>query len=66
MMAQDRATTREADQGTDRGDQRPGTASPSEMAQQSRRGYDAAPQKFVRLTGSHLAKPRANRNGVTE
>lgn len=32
--------------------------SAGEMAQQSRRGVDAAPQMFVRLTGSHLARPR--------
>jgi len=36
------------------------------MALQSRRGYEAAPQMFVRLTGSHLAKPRAGRAIVTE
>ena len=29
------------------------------MAMQSDRGYEAAPQTFVRLTGSHLTKPRA-------
>jgi len=28
------------------------------MAMQSDRGYEAAPQMFVRLTGSHLARPR--------
>ncbi len=68
MMAQDRATARDADQPTDRGDQRPGrssTTSPGAMAQQSRRGFEAAPQMFVRLTGSHLAKPRASREPVT-
>jgi len=69
MMAQDRATPREADQRTDRGDQPPVRSDPtsgSEMALQSSRGYEAAPQMFVRLTGSHLAKPRAGRTVVTE
>ncbi|TFV49873.1 hypothetical protein E4K65_06825 [Bradyrhizobium niftali] len=69
MMAQDRATTREADQGTDRGDQRAVRSlatSPGEMALQSSRGFEAAPQMFVRLTGSHLAKPRVSRTAVTE
>jgi hypothetical protein len=28
------------------------------MALQSHRGYEAAPQMFVRLTGSRLSKPR--------
>ncbi|MCP3369038.1 hypothetical protein [Bradyrhizobium cajani] len=68
MMAQDRATMRDADQCTDRSDQRqirsPAT-SPGEMALQSSRGYEAAPQAFVRLTGSHLAKPRGCRAVVT-
>ncbi|MGX1322289.1 hypothetical protein AB7M17_005742 [Bradyrhizobium sp. USDA 377] len=69
MMAQDRATPREADQRTDRGDQRPARSratSANEMAQQSSRGFEAAPQMFVRLTGSHLAKPRVSRERVTE
>ncbi|MDA9509519.1 hypothetical protein XI09_33770 [Bradyrhizobium sp. CCBAU 11386] len=69
MMAQDRATRREADQGTDRGDQRAGRSPatpPGEMALQSSRGFEAAPQMFVRLTGSHLAKPRVSRTAVTE
>ena len=69
MMAQDRATTREADQWTDRGDQRAAHASvksAGEMALQSNRGFEAAPQAFVRLTGSHLAKPRVSRAAVTE
>jgi hypothetical protein len=39
----------------------PGANSPGAMALQSDRGYDAAPQMFVRLTGSHLARPRASR-----
>ncbi|MDA9402011.1 hypothetical protein [Bradyrhizobium sp. CCBAU 45389] len=69
MMAQDRATPREADQRTDRGDQRlvrSRATSANEMALQSSRGFEAAPQMFVRLTGSHLAKPRVSREGVTE
>lgn len=68
MMAQDRAVPREADQRTDRGDQRAvrSSATPSgEMALQSSRGFEAAPQMFVRLTGSHLAKPRASHPAVT-
>lgn len=69
MMAQDRATRREADQRTDREDQRPvrsPATSPGEMVLQSSRGFEAAPQMFVRLTGSHLAKPRVSRAAVTE
>ncbi|MBR0844306.1 hypothetical protein JQ607_29245 [Bradyrhizobium liaoningense] len=69
MMAQNRATMRDADQCRDRADQRqirsPAT-SPGEMALQSSRGDEAAPQTFVRLTGSHLAKPRGGRAVVTE
>jgi hypothetical protein len=57
MMAQDRASARDADQSTDRADQT--AQSHGAMALQSRRGFEAAPQAFVRLTGSHLAKPRA-------
>lgn len=30
------------------------------------RGFEAAPQAFVRLTGSHLVKPQAGRVFVTE
>ncbi|TWI06590.1 hypothetical protein LPJ38_22790 [Bradyrhizobium daqingense] len=69
MMATDRATTREADQRTGRGDQgsvRGSAKSTGEMALQSNRGFEAAPQTFVRLTGSHLAKPRASRAVVSE
>ncbi|MGY8631523.1 hypothetical protein RAD15_03375 [Bradyrhizobium sp. 14AA] len=69
MTAEDRAAPRDADQRTDRGDQRPvrGSATSSgEMALQSSRGFEAAPQTFVRLTGSHLAKPRTGRAVVTE
>ncbi len=65
MPAEHRATTRAADHWTDRGDQRPSTA-PVAMALQSSRGYDAAPQMFVRLTGSHHAQMRASRAVVTE
>lgn len=68
MMAGDRATARDAGQPTDRGDQRliRGCAASGEMALQSSRGFEAAPQAFVRLTGSHLAKPRVSRERVTE
>ena len=69
MMAQDRATTREADHRTDRGDQSPVrtlAVAPGEMTLQSSRGFEAAPQAFVRLTGSYLAKPRASCTLVTE
>ena len=69
MMAGKRATTREADQWTDRGDQRAVRSlatSPGEMALQSSRGFEAAPQMFVRLTGSYLARPRGSRAVVTE
>ncbi len=64
MMAQDRATVRDAAQQKDRADQR--TGSPGSMALQSGRGYEAAPQAFVRLSGSHLAKPRVSRIQITE
>lgn len=66
MTAQDRATRREPDPSTER----PGTgarlAPAGAMALQSSRCQEAAPQMFVRLTGSHLAKPAASRNIVTE
>jgi hypothetical protein len=58
MMAGNRATPRDADARTDRRDQPPVRGSAGEMALQSNRGFEAAPQTFVRLTGSHLAKPR--------
>lgn len=67
MTAQDRATARDADQ--DRADQqsiRTRVASAGAMSHQSDRGYQAAPQAFVRLTGSHLAKPRASRTLISE
>jgi hypothetical protein len=66
MMAGDRATARDADQLTDRGDQQSIRNRVGAMALQSGRGYEAAPQAFVRLTGSHLAKPRVSRTVVTE
>lgn len=57
MMVQDRATPREASQRTDGSDQGSGRlASAGAMSLQSGRGYEAAPQAFVRLTGSHLVK----------
>ncbi|MDH6262527.1 hypothetical protein [Bradyrhizobium sp. BR13661] len=64
MMAQDRATAREPAQQTDRADLPTGSAGP--MALQSGRGYEATPQAFVRLSGSHLAKPRSPRAHITE
>lgn len=68
MMAQDRATSRETDLGTDRAEQpiRKSGAPVGAMSHQSGRGYEAAPQAFVRLTGSHLAKPRVSRGHITE
>ena len=68
MMAQDRATAREPDLGTARAEQpiRSSVAPVGAMSQQSGRGYEAAPQAFVRLTGSHLAKPRVSREHITE
>jgi len=63
-MAQDR-TARDAD--IDRvGQHSNRVASTGAMSLQSGRGYEAAPQAFVRLTGSHLAKPRASRTLITE
>ncbi|MDN3278994.1 hypothetical protein QWJ07_32355 [Frankia sp. RB7] len=64
MTAQDRATARDPAERNDRADQR--TASPGAMALQSGRGYEATPQAFVRLSGSHLAKRRVSREPVTE
>jgi hypothetical protein len=69
MTAQNRATTRDADQRTDRREQRSvrsSANSPGEMALQSSRGFETTPQSFVRLTGSHLAKPRAIRADIIE
>ncbi|MDN5001830.1 hypothetical protein ACFQZO_13130 [Bradyrhizobium sp. GCM10027634] len=68
MMAQDRATMRDAAQPTDRADRPIGhrTGAPGAMAQQSGRGHEAAPQAFVRLSGSHLARPRSGRDSITE
>ncbi len=65
MMAGDSAAARYADEGSSRANERPtqhGTT--GAMTLQSDRGYEAAPQMFVRLTGSHLAKPRVSRNVV--
>ena len=57
MIVQDRATLREANQRADGSDQGSGRlASAGAMSLQSGRGYEAAPQAFVRLTGSHLVK----------
>ncbi|OAF18454.1 hypothetical protein [Bradyrhizobium neotropicale] len=69
MMATDRAASRDSDQWTDCANQRPdhgrtassGANSSGTMAQQSSPGCEAAPPTFVRLTGSHLVKPRAPR-----
>jgi hypothetical protein len=57
MMAGNRATPRDADPPRDRGDEPPVRGNAGEMALQSSRGFEAVPQMFVRLTGSHLAKP---------
>ncbi len=65
MTAQDRAKARDADTG--RADQHSNRfASVGGMSLQSGRGYEAAPQAFVRLTGSHLVKPQASRTLITE
>jgi hypothetical protein len=70
MTAQDRATAREAAPRTDRADgqylQGGRADSPGMMAQQSGPGYEAAPQAFVRLSGSRLAKPRVSRELMAE
>jgi hypothetical protein len=57
MLAGQSATTRDADR-SDRAETTPMHRHAGAMAQQCGRGYEAAPQMFVRLTGSHLAKPR--------
>jgi len=57
MVVQDRPMTRKAEQRTDREDQRSNRVpSAGAMSLQSGRGFEAAPQAFVRLTGSHLVK----------
>lgn len=71
MMAQTRATQRDADTPTERPAlEINGVASGRTMSLQSGRGYEAMPQAFARLTGSHLAKPDAlppiSRTLVTE
>ncbi|WP_249133946.1 hypothetical protein [Bradyrhizobium japonicum] len=53
---------RDAEQRTDGGDHRSNrAASAGAMSLQSDRGFEAAPQAFVRLTGSHLVKPQSRR-----
>ncbi|MFD0640769.1 MULTISPECIES: hypothetical protein [unclassified Bradyrhizobium] len=68
MMAQDRATMRDTTQPPDRADRRISrrSDSPGAMALQSGRGCEAAPQAFVRLSGSHLVKPHLSRDHTTE
>jgi hypothetical protein len=63
MMAETSATARDADQRPGRTNERPTHC--CAMALQSTRGYEAAPQTFVRLTGSHFAKPRVARGHST-
>jgi hypothetical protein len=72
MMATDRATARDADLRTDRADQRADRNRAhlsGAMALQSSRAYEAVPQMFLRLTGSHLtknqAKPRVGDAAIT-
>jgi hypothetical protein len=69
MMAGNRATARDAAQGTDHANQqstRGRAGSPGAMTLQTSRGYEAVPQAFVRLTGSYLAKPRVSRAVATD
>jgi hypothetical protein len=66
MTAQDRATAREPAPPTERPEKRARPAPAGAMALQSTRCQEAAPQMFVRLTGSHLAKPAVTRHIVTE
>jgi hypothetical protein len=63
MLAGQGATTRDADR-SDRAETTPTHRHAGAMAQQSGRGDEAAPQMFVRLTGSHLVKPRAHRTAA--
>jgi hypothetical protein len=68
MTSTDRARTREADLRTDRADERAdrNRARPTcAMALQSSRAYEATPQMFLRLTGSHLVKPRLGQSAIT-
>lgn len=65
MMAQDRAAARDAETGRVEQQSTRYGASTGAMSLQSGRGYDAAPQAFVRLTGSHLVPPQASRLTVT-
>ncbi len=57
MMAGNRATPRDENPPTDRADQPTIRRSAGAMALQSSRSLEAAPQTFVRLTGSRLATP---------
>ena len=61
MIAAKSATARDTDrfanQSMDRANPRSTTS--NAMALQTQRACEAVPQMFVRLTGSHLAKPRA-------
>lgn len=65
MMAQDRTAARDADTGRAEQQSTRYGASATAMSLQSGRGYDAAPQAFVRLTGSHLVRPQASRATVS-
>ncbi|TPQ35231.1 hypothetical protein C2U70_15045 [Bradyrhizobium guangdongense] len=57
MTAANSAAARDTDQAVDR--TKPRSTTSTAMALQTQRAYDATPQMFVRLTGSHHAKPRA-------
>lgn len=61
MTAQDCAAARDAETGRAEQQSTRCVASAGAMSLQSGRGYDAAPQAFVRLTGSHLVRPQASR-----
>ncbi|WP_345944079.1 hypothetical protein [Bradyrhizobium sp. NBAIM02] len=61
MMAGNRATPRDENPPTERADQPIIRGSTGAMALQSSRRLEAAPQTFVRLTGSRLATPRDRR-----
>ena len=63
MKAVSGATARPADHALDRADDK--RAHCGAMTLQSDRGYEAAPQMFVRLTGSHLARSRASQQPAT-
>jgi hypothetical protein len=57
MIAETSATARTMDPRPDRAND--GSTHCGAMSLQSTRGYETAPQSFVRLTGSHFAGPRA-------